>query len=279
VIEIRLSVGYEEYEDGERMSALIEKLAAGEHSQQLVSLIIGDWGQAYEDSPESFLDTLIANRERFPNLKKLFIGDMDYEDCEVSWIMQTNLSPVLKAYPNLESFTIKGSTDLRLEPLEHARLKELVIICGGLPAEVLADIRNAKLPELRKLELYLGVDEYGFSGSIDDVLSVADPGLFPKLTYLGLKDSEIQDEIAQALADAPILDQLETLDLSYGTLSDAGAEALLASARIKKLKHLDLKYHYMSDEMVKRWQDSGLPVDVSDQQDTEDEWRYPFLTE
>ncbi|BFH11652.1 hypothetical protein J6TS7_07520 [Paenibacillus dendritiformis] len=115
----------------------------------------------------------------------------------------------------------------------HARLKELVIICGGLPAEVLADIRNAKLPELRKLELYLGVDEYGFSGSLDDVLSVAKPGLFPKLTYLGLKDSEIQDEIAQALADAPILDQLETLDLSYGTLSDAGAEALLARLRLE----------------------------------------------
>lgn len=279
MIEIRLSVGYEEYEDGERMSELIEKLAAGEHSEQLDSLIIGDWGQAYENSPDDFLDTLIANRERFPNLKKLFIGDMDYEDCEVSWIIQTNLSPLLKAFPNLKSFTAKGSTDLRLEPLEHARLQELVIICGGLPAEVLSDVRNAKLPELRKLELYLGVDEYGFSGSLDDVLSVAEPGLFPKLAYLGLKDSEIQDEIAQALADAPILDQLETLDLSYGTLSDAGAEALLASARVKKLKHLVLKYHYMSDEMVKRWKDSGMSVDVSDQQDTEDDWRYPFLTE
>lgn len=103
---------------------------------------------------------------------------MDYEDCEVSWIIQTNLSPLLKAFPNLESFTAKGSTDLRLEPLEHARLQELVIICGGLPAEVLSDVRNAKLPELRKLELYLGVDEYGFSGSLDDVLSVAEPGLF-----------------------------------------------------------------------------------------------------
>lgn len=111
-------------------------------------------------------------------------------------------------------------------------------------------------------------------------LPLLEQGLFPKLVYLGLKDSEIQDEIAKAATDAPILDQLEILDLSQGTLSDEGAEALLASDRIKKLKHLDLSYHYMTNAMISRWNQSGMSVDVSDQQQSdEDDWRYPSLTE
>lgn len=280
LIEIRLSVGYDEYEEGVRMSELIEKLASSADGEKLSILTIGDWGQAYENSPDSFLESLISHKDSFPNLTKLFIGDMGFEECEVSWINQTNLSPLLAAFPNLQSLSIKGSQELSLQPLVHEKLQELVIICGGLPKSVLEEITSAKLPELKKLELYLGVDDYGFDGGIEDVMPLLQGDLFPKLTYLGLKDSEIQDEIAIAIADAPILDQLEILDLSYGTLSDEGGKALLASERVKKLKHLNLSYHYMSDELLLRWKQAGLSVDVTDQQETdEDDWRYPFLTE
>lgn len=244
------------------------------------SLVIGDWGQAYENSPDEFMSALVESASSFPSLKKLFIGEMGFEECEVSWIIQTNLTPLLGAFPELKSFSVMGSSGLSLEPLQHAKLEELIIICGGLPKEVLSSITHAKLPELRKLELYLGVDNYGFNGSLEDVLPLLEKGLFPKLVYLGLKDSEIQDEIAKAAAEAPILDQLEVLDLSQGTLSDEGAEALLASDKIKKLKHLDLSYHYMTNEMISRWNQSGISVDVNDQQQSdEDDWRYPSLTE
>ena len=220
------------------------------------SLVIGDWGQAYENSPDELIGTLVESAPSFPSLKKLFIGDMGFEECEVSWIIQTNLTTV-SAFPELKSFSVMGSSGLSLEPLQHAKLEELIIICGGLPKEVLSSITHAKLPELRKLELYLGVDNYGFNGSLEDVLPLLEKGLFPRLVYLGLKDSEIQDEIAKAAAEAPILDQLEVLDLSQGTLSDEGAEALLASDKIKKLKHLDLSYHYMTNEMISRWNTIG----------------------
>ncbi|RPK23445.1 STM4015 family protein [Paenibacillus xylanexedens] len=278
--EVKLVVSYDDYEDGIRMEKLIKELAAKPEASSLESLVIGDWGQAYENSPDEFMGTLIESAPSFPSLKKLFIGDMGFEECEVSWIIQTNLTPLLGAFPELKSFSVMGSSDLSLEPLQHAKLEELIIICGGLPKEVLSSITHAKLPELRKLELYLGVDNYGFDGSLEDVLPLLEKGLFPKLVYLGLKDSEIQDEIAKAAAEAPILDQLEVLDLSQGTLSDEGAEALLASDKIKKLKHLDLSYHYMTNEMISRWNESGISVDVSDQQQSdEDDWRYPSLTE
>lgn len=182
---------------------------------------------------------------------------------------------------SLQSLTAQGGTDLRLSQLQHDKLEELIIITGGLSKAVLGDIAASRLPNLRKLELYLGVDNYGFDGGLEDLLPLIEPGKFPNLTYLGLKNSEIQDEIAAALADAPILDQLHTLDMSLGTLSDTGAEALLASERVKGLKLLNLSHHYMSDEMMLRLKNSGLPVDVSDQQqaDDDDDWRYPSITE
>ncbi|WNS41181.1 STM4015 family protein [Paenibacillus sp. MMS20-IR301] len=278
---VKLSIGYDEFEEGKRIVEEIERLSSSPEAGELTSLTIGDWGQAYETSSEEVVQALVKHSASFPALRSLFIGEMSYEECEISWINQTDLSPLLPAYPELQSLTIQGGTDLRLSGLQHDKLEELIIITGGLSRNVLADIAAAALPNLQKLELYLGVDEYGFDGGLEDLLPLIEPGKFPKLTYLGLKNSEIQDEIAAALADAPILDQLETLDLSLGTLSDTGAEALLASGRIQGLKLLNLSRHYMSDEMMLRLKNSGLPADVSDQQtsDDEDDWRYPSITE
>ncbi|MDF2937135.1 MAG: putative cytoplasmic protein [Paenibacillaceae bacterium] len=277
--EVKLAVAYEDYENGVQMKELIEKLAAQPESRELESLVIGDWGGSYENGSAAVVEALVQVKDAFPKLRKLFIGDMEAEECEVSWIMQSEMAPLLTAFPELTSLTIQGSTDLSLNPAHHEKLEELVIICGGLGKSVLDSIAQAHFPRLKKLELYLGVDNYGFDGTLEDVLQVAEPGLFPELVYLGLKDSEIQDEIAAALADAPVLDQLHTLDLSMGTLTDAGAEALLNSERVKKLQHLDLSHHYMSEKMIKRWKQSGLPVDISDAQDEDDEYRYPALTE
>lgn len=279
--ECKLSIDYDQYEDGVKIVDLIEELAGKDESLQLESLIIGDWGGAYESDSSVVIEALVRLKDRFPQLRSLFIGDMSSEECEVSWINQSNLGPILSAYPELRSLTIKGSTDLSLVPAHHDKLEELTIICGGLGTDVITSISEGSFKNLKKLELYLGVEEYGFDGSLADVLQLIEPGKFPLLSYLGLKDSEIQDEIAIAVADAPILDQLHTLDLSMGTLTDKGAEALINSEKILKLKSLDLSYHYMSDAMMNRWKQSGLNVDISDQQDADEDedYRYPSLTE
>ncbi|WCT54941.1 STM4015 family protein [Paenibacillus kyungheensis] len=283
-MEVKLSVDYDQNENGVKLKDLITELVADvEACKAITSLIIGDWGAAYEDTMDDAIPALIEASPILPNLKSLYIGEMSSEECEVSWINQTNLGPVLAAYPQIESFTIQGSTDLSLEPLHHDKLHTLTIICGGLPKSVLNEIYNAHLPELTTLTLYLGVEDYGFDGSIEDILPFLNQNPFPKLRYLGLTDSEIQDEIAIAAANAPVLEQLDTLDLSNGTLSDKGAEALINSDTVKKLKHLNLNYHYMSDKMIKRWKDTGLSVDTGDQQEVDEdgeyEWRYPALTE
>ena len=69
----------------------------------------------------------------------------------------------------------------------------------------------------------------------------------PKLRHLGLKNSEIADEIAKAVAGSKILKQLETLDLSMGTLSDAGAASLAAKASgFSHLARLDVSDNYLT---------------------------------
>lgn len=275
----KFTIGYDEFEDGKRIEAEIERFAARTDLGNLTSIIIGDWGQAYENSSEDTVAALVKHSASFPALRKLVIGEMSYEECEISWITQSDLSPLLPAFPELHSLTIQGANELSLSNLKHDKLEELIIISGGLSAGVLKQIAAAELPNLRRLELYLGVANYGFDGSLKDILPLIEPGKFPKLTDLGLKNSEIEDEIALALADAPILDQLETLDLSCGTLGDVGAAALLASSRVKGLKAINLSHHFMSESMMERWKQSGLPADLSERQDDNEEWRYTTIAE
>ncbi|MFS0722556.1 STM4015 family protein [Paenibacillus sp. 1P07SE] len=278
--EIKLSIPYDEYEAGVSMADKLEELAGSPESRNLTSLIIGDWGGAYENDSSIVVETLVRFKDAFPSLRKLFIGDMSFEECEISWIMQSNMAPLLEAFPELQSFTVQGGTELSFEPLVHDKLEELIVITGGLSSAAIGQIAAGRLPNLRKLELYLGVDDYGFDGGLDDVLPFMETGRFPELTYLGLKNSEIQDDIAIAISDAPVLLQLQTLDLSLGALTDKGAEALIGSAGVRRLDKLDLKYHYMSDEMIQRWQATGMNVDVSDKQEDEDgDYRFPSITE
>jgi hypothetical protein len=283
MITRRLALSYDECEEGKTFEGLLEEFYKDPTSKDVEYLVIGPWQETWENSSKFIVDNLVENKDKLPNIKGLFVGDMESEDCEISWIIQCDLSPLLKAFPNLEELKIRGSSGLRLSALQHEKLKTLIIECGGLGSDVIDDILESRLPNLEHLELYLGVDEYGFNGTIENLKPFMKKGLFPKLKYLGLKDSEIQDEIAQEIADSEILDQLHTLDLSLGTLTDKGAESLLKSIRIKNLKFLDLNYHYMSDDMMEKIKSLGIEVDVSEQQEDEeynDEiYRYPAVTE
>lgn len=126
--EVKLTVGYDEFEEGQRIGTEIERLSTSPEAAQLTSLIIGDWGQAYENSSKEVVSALVKYSGSFPALRKLFIGEMGYEECEISWITQSDLSPLLPAYPELQSLTIQGGNELSLSSLQHDKLEELIII-------------------------------------------------------------------------------------------------------------------------------------------------------
>lgn len=276
---------WEDYEDGgKNAQTMIADILADKELAELDELIIGCWGESWENSAQSIIDGIVENKDRFSGIKRLFVGDMDYEECEVSWIEQADYSGLWEAMPQLEGLTIKGSTNLSLGNIEHENLKSLHIICGGIPKEVLASVAGAKLPALEVLSLYIGIENYGFDGSVEDIKAMLDKSEFPKLKELGILDSEIQDEIAEAVVSCKYMKQIETLDLSCGTLTDKGGEVLLdVLPNFANIKNVNLEHHYLSDKMMKKL--SELPADVNvDEQQEDDEYdgeiyRYPLLTE
>jgi hypothetical protein len=238
-------------------------------SAETPALIFGLFGE-HDSTPEPVVEAMVAARQRLPNLKGIFLGDIVSEENEISWIQQGDVSPLFQAFPELEHFRVRGGNGLTLGRIRHQKLKSLVVETGGLSAAVLNDVAASTLPALEHLELWLGSDSYGWDGTIADVQPFLDGNLFPSLRYLGLRDSEISDAIAVAAAKAPILHQLETLDLSMGTLGDEGGRALLASPAIKKLRKLDLHYHFMSDAVMAQFKALGIVVDVSEQEEADE---------
>jgi hypothetical protein len=249
----RIALDWDSGEDGQRWTDRFASFLEDPNAAQVTGLIVGSWG--YDDmmaSSADIVEALVAARERLPNLKALFIGDIISEECEISWIVQSDVSPIFSAYPQLEYFRIRGANSLRFGGLQHARLKSLIVESGGLSGETLRDVMSAQLPALEHLELWLGESGYGWSGELDDLAPLFAGALFPNLRYLGLRDSEIADEIAAAIADAPILQRIRVLDLSLGTLTDVGGEALLYSPFLTRLEKLDLHRHYLSPQMIYR---------------------------
>ena len=256
---------YDDYDEGKGPATMVEEILADPEFPQVTQLIIGSLGSACEDDCQEILDGITENKEKFSHIEELFIGDMDYEECEVSWIIQGNYSKLWAAMPQLKALTIKGSTDLELGEICHEGLESLTIICGGLPESVIKEIEKAKLPNLKKLLLYIGSDNYGFDGNEDTIKSLLDHMDFPNLEYLGIADSEIQDQLAEVVLKNKIMGQLHTLDLSCGTLTDKGGALILETVpQYPNLEKLDVHYHFMTKDMVKKLQALPVEVDASD---------------
>lgn len=280
----RYAYDYEQYEAGKGPATLIGDILSDPEFDQVSDLVIGSWGNAWEEDCQKILDGIVDNKEKFTHVEKLFVGDMDYEDCEVSWIMQGDYGNLWKALPGLRELTIKGSTDLRLGEVIHEHLEALTIICGGLPVSVIEEIQRAKLPQLKKLLLYIGSEDYGFDGDADTIRNLLEKSNFPNLTFLGIEDSEIQDDLAQVLMESKYMSRIHTLDLANGTLTDKGGALLLDKLpEYPNVKVLDIHYHYLSEGMVKKLK--GLSVDVDASEPNEPErykgeiWMNAMLTE
>lgn len=267
----RLGIEYDEAEAGVTWEDRFSEFLSLPGSSSVISIVVGVWGNpAPLGDSSSVVSALSQASDKLPALRALFIGDIISEEFEISWIEQSDMAPLFVAYPELEHFRVRGGNGLRFGPLNHSRLRSLIVESGGLDVSVVRDITSSSLPELEHLELWLGEENYGATAEIVDLAPILSEKLFPKLRYLGLRDSVLTDAIAAAAAHSPLLERLRVLDLSLGTLSDDGAAALIASPAIKKLEFLDLHHHYCSDEMMVKLAGLAIKVDTSDKQKPDD---------
>lgn len=281
VYRIRLS--YDDYDEGKSIGGLTDAFAKDPNAGQVTELIFGAFDFESSDSTEGIVNKLVEYKDVFKNLKAIFIGDITYEENEISWINQSNVGPVLDAYPALEHFQVRGGNDLSFGKLVHENLKTLIIETGGLPPNVVAEVSAAHLPALHKLEIRFGSENYGFNSAIGDLATIISGKSFPQLKELGLMNSEIQNEIAIEVSKSPVLDQLEVLDLSMGILDDKGGEAILNSEGMKKLKHINLRHHYLSNDMMSKLSARYPGINLDEQEEADDDgdesYRYIEVSE
>ncbi|WP_112489727.1 STM4015 family protein [Streptomyces bacillaris] len=241
---------------------------------QVRALLIGPWWREDYTPFAPVRDLLVTHADRFPALRGLFLADVVGEECEVSWLQMCDVTPVLEAFPLLEEFTVRGcgQEGLALRPVRQAALRTLRFESGGLPGDLVRAVAASELPALERLDLWFGSSWYGADATVEDIGPVLAGGTFPRLRHLGLQNSELQDEIAAAVASAPVVAQLETLALSMGTLSDTGGEALLNGQPLNHLTTLDLRHHYLTGPVLDRLRKACAPAVVEADEAEEDYW-------
>ncbi|MFD3685080.1 STM4015 family protein [Nocardiopsis sp. NPDC058631] len=263
-------------------------------TSRVTALVIGDWGfeEGSDISSRELRDALISHAADLPALRSLFLGDITFEENEISWIHHCDLAPLLAAYPRLEELAVRGVGDtyqggdmLSLHVPEHGALRSLTLQSGGLPGQVVRQVLASGLPALERLELWLGVEHYGGDTTPDDLAPLLSGAALPGLRHLGLRNSRRTGEWVRALAGAPITARLSSVDLSLGTLREGDVEHLLAAVPVlSHLESLDLHHHYLSEEATERvraaFARAGVEVDVSDRQGaSEEEDHYPAVGE
>ncbi|WP_019608624.1 STM4015 family protein [Nocardiopsis sp. CNS-639] len=250
-------------------------------TERVTALVLGDWVSPGQCGPDEAVELLAEHADALPNLRSVFVGDITADECELSWINQGDMAPLLAAFPRLERLATRGAdsvlggSGLSLHVPSHTGLRSLTLESGGLPGRVVREVASSRLPALEYLELWLGVEDYGRDVSPRDLEPVLSGGAFPGLRYLGVRNAEDVDAWIPVLADAPVVGRLEVLDLSLGVLTDRGARALVERAdAFAGLRRLDLHHHYLDQEAVERvgaaFAGSGVEVDLSDPREPED---------
>ncbi|WNE99828.1 STM4015 family protein [Streptomyces luomodiensis] len=282
-------ISYDPYSDesDEDFDGRFQRFLTTVDPSRVRAVIIGLWGETYEGDADDAIEQLLMAKDRLTSLEAVFIGDITQEESEISWIQQSDVTPVLRAFPGLRELGVRGGSELSFPAVTHANLRTLRFETGGLPGAVVRGVAASDLPALEHLEMWLGVDEYGGDATVADLAPILAGGRFPALRHLGVQNSEIQDEIAAAVAAAPVVAQLESLDLSMGVLTDEGAAALLDGQPLTHLKRLDLDHNYFSAAMEERLrtalEPSGVKVEMSEKGDEDEDgdevFRYTAVSE
>ncbi|MFE9479568.1 STM4015 family protein [Streptomyces spororaveus] len=281
-------ISSDSYDSEESWTEAFARFGAAVDTTRVRAIVVGSWEEAYESGPEEIISALLEARPRLPALRGLFLGDMESEQCEISWITQGDVGPLLDGFPELEEFGVRGGSGLVFPALTHHRLRSLTVETGGMPAEAVRGVAASDLPALEHLDLWLGTSNYGGDAAVTDVAPILDGDRLPRLRHLGLRNSDIQDEIAAAAAAAPVVARLETFDLSMGVLTDQGGAALLAGQPLTHLKKLDLHHNYLGAPLRERLQEvlggAGVTLDLDRGRADEDEydgrtWRYVAVGE
>ncbi|SNR14412.1 STM4015 family protein [Tenacibaculum jejuense] len=242
-----------EYDNDPEILEFLNNFKAQENSDKVEEIVIGMWEEGYDKSSSHILNFFVENKDHFSNVKHFYIGDIESEENEISWIQQSSFENFLKAYSHIESLKVRGGNNLTFGTFNLPNLKTLTIESGGLDNELIEDIAKSKnsLTSLEELEIWFGTSDYGATVTKETVKKLLADNPFPNLQHLGLMNAEIQDEIVAVLENHEILSRIKTLDISMGVLREEGGKSLLRNEALDQLEKINCDFHYMSEEQTK----------------------------
>ena len=226
------------------------------------------------------VNALVNAYQHLPNLKALSIGDV--EDLEqrsdgYSYLYIGNISPILKAFPNLELLHLCGCLGKANKPLledqqsqkqeilqirkrdgssivrektKHAQLKTLIIEGSDLTDNHITQLCKLEYPSLEYLELWLARKDT--NKVVESLIPILSGESCPNLLYLGLIGSNNTNAIVTAIAKSAIIKRLKVLDLGSGNLSNAGVITLLNCPAVNNLHTLNVSENRLEPDMIEQ---------------------------
>jgi hypothetical protein len=262
-------------DDPEFVAKALRSLLGLYASRLIRSLTLGCFNFEGENDYAALYPVLVEGGAR-PSLRKLFVGDTNSEEQELSWTHAGDLNAIGGLYPHLEELKIRAGSMTLEGALAYPKLQSLVIESGGMSQESVRAVASASFPELRSLEIWTGSRNYGATSSVEDIAPILKGTMLPKLDSLGLRNSEYTDDVCRELAAAPILERVSEIDLSMGLMTDAGVEALLQNReRFARVKKLDVSDNYLTDAGIEALSKLGAHIAISAGSQKEgDDYRY-----
>jgi uncharacterized protein (TIGR02996 family) len=215
--------------------------------------------------------TAVTSSPRASELRSLCFDDFDRNMQEMSWVAFGDFSQAWPKLPALEELVIKGGAGGELGTIELAKLRRFVRISGGLAANEIRSICEARWPALEHLEVWFGTAGQGARGSVLAIETILTGLGTPQLRHLGLVNCEFIDDLIGALAASPVLARIRSLDLSRSTLA-AAAELLAHADKFAHLEALDLRRNFLTPSMCAAIRAALPNADVSDQRDDQEHY-------
>src|SRR5262245_23786562 len=129
----RVRIDYDASEAGTQLTDVLARLLAEPKAPALKALVIGAWNFDSSLDSGSIVQMLARAGDRLAGLEHLFLGDIISEEQEISWIQQSDISPLFAALPRLRTLRVRGSDKLEVGAVRHEHLEELAFESGGLP--------------------------------------------------------------------------------------------------------------------------------------------------
>ncbi|EFC43212.1 BRCT domain-containing protein [Naegleria gruberi] len=225
----------------------------------------------HDKKPKIFIDWIKQNSKKLQQINSINLLNVDEEDNDVCYIQQDDMTSVFNSLPKLSFWRSKGGENLNISAqFSHINLKSLVLISASLSTDFLTNLFNAYLPNLTHLELFIGLSVDGCNDEFmknSKLLSKDEKGIFPSLTYLGLRNFEFLNQCTKTIFESAISKRVHIIDFSLSNLNDKGVNEfveLLESGIESDYLHLqilDLSHCFVSNKVRSRL--NQLPIIVN----------------